>query len=289
MEPPSVGFDHQAVPTPEKVNLERLVANPKQLIATWDWQIPLGEKWQQLRLHPTAKSEGWIATPILKDAAKPRAATAAWAGEDPVNLGHVEHLQDRSLLDSSTKRGIADHASQVNDGPRRTGAGYGFMQHHFFAKRRRHVVAANSGDLASEFVGGDDVDSAGLALPKAQEKRGGPVGHHGARSACEHRGEHSAPRADIRMTDAKRRAKERKQSAGNDGVIDCGIRHPDLTQLSTRHDAVLLFSQRGYLVPPTSSAVPLPRHLVLRHSAKIYLPCAPPLRLSVFFCLPALG
>jgi hypothetical protein len=71
----------------------------------------------------------------------------------------------------------------------------------------------------------------------------------------------------MRMADAERCAKKGEQSADCDCVIDCGVRHPHLAQLRARNYPVLLFGQRGNPLPPAVTAVPLPRHLVLRHSA----------------------
>ncbi len=180
VEPSPVGFNDQALPTPEKVDLKSLLANPKSLIATRDRQIPLREKWQQPRLHPTAKANVWIATPLLEDATKPRATAAARTGEDPINLRHVEHLQDRGLLDGSAQRGIANRAGQVDDDPGWTGAGNSFVLHRVFANGLSHVVPVDSRDLAPEFHSGDDMDGAGLALPEPQEKSSGTVGDNRA-------------------------------------------------------------------------------------------------------------
>jgi hypothetical protein len=56
-----------------------------------------------------------------------------------------------------------------------------------------------------------------------------------------YRSKHPPVRSNMRVTDAKRRAKKGKQPADGDCVINCRIRHPHLAQLPARNYPVLLF------------------------------------------------
>jgi len=164
-----IGFDDEALPAPEKVDLERIKSYLEDRVASWNGNLALGKQRQELCLEAAAKARAWrVAAPVRENPAQQRTAASTRAFENGIDLRNVEQLQNGGLLDSPTQGCLMAFTSEIDNGASGAGAWNGVSRPRLLAQRQRDMSTTYSCDLATGFHRRDDMNSSGRLLPKAE-------------------------------------------------------------------------------------------------------------------------
>lgn len=145
----------------------------------------------------------------------------------------------RRPLEGAAQGPVADSACQVDQRPRRAGAGDAVDSTGLLGPRRPHAVEADAVDPAAAFARSDDIDHRGSLVEKLEQGAGAAMGDHRTVPASEGCCLQASKVANAPMPNGVGAAENAMESTGVNGAVDTASTHARVMQLGARDHAML--------------------------------------------------
>jgi hypothetical protein len=168
-----VRFDDELLLRPEQIGLNALSPNLQFHVAAGHRQTFFNQKGEESRLEAAAQHRTLHqrTSPRSQNRTQPRCPAPASAREDAIYLFHIQHSQDRCLLDKTPHRAPSDLPSHIDQGSGGSSAWDPAPNFDLVSLRQAHTVPANARDLAARPVRRNDLHYRQLLGPTGGSTR----------------------------------------------------------------------------------------------------------------------
>ncbi|HKO38972.1 MAG TPA: pseudouridine synthase [Solirubrobacterales bacterium] len=255
----AVGLDHESLLRPEEVDLDPALGDLHGGIEQRSGAVAQQEQRQDLRLQrafqPTLLRNGSRTPPFLHECPQ-RAHAAAPRVHRCLDRRDVEQPPLRRPLEATAERPVSDDAGEVDQRPRRAGAGDAVHGSDLIAPQRPHPVETDAVDLATARGWGDDVDHLGSFVQQSQQRRRAAMRDEGTLTTSQCCRPEPTSLVDGGAADGIGPAEDPMQSTRLYAAVDCPFGETKRPQLGPRDHPVLSIGEPSQAVIEIGATFP---------------------------------